>query len=68
VRATTVFVVKPAADTIIVQAVDRALLVDTLPATEQATGNAWAAQMLGIGGVIGFFLCVLFSLGGLMID
>ncbi|KAI0060540.1 MFS general substrate transporter [Artomyces pyxidatus] len=38
-----------------VQAVDRALLVDTLPPTEQATGNAWAAVMLGIGSVAGFF-------------
>ncbi|KAI0267318.1 major facilitator superfamily domain-containing protein [Gloeopeniophorella convolvens] len=38
-----------------VQAVDRALLVDTLPPSEQAKGNAWAAIMLGIGGVSGFF-------------
>lgn len=39
-----------------VQAVDRALLVDTLPTSEQAEGNAWAAQMLGIGSVVGFFI------------
>jgi solute carrier family 45 protein 1/2/4 len=39
-----------------VQAVDRALLVDTLPRAEQAKGNAWAAIMLGIGSVAGFFL------------
>ncbi|KAI0299351.1 major facilitator superfamily domain-containing protein [Multifurca ochricompacta] len=38
-----------------VQAVDRALLVDTLPRAEQAKGNAWAAIMLGIGSVGGFF-------------
>ena len=37
-------------------AVDRALLVDTLPRDEQAKGNAWAAIMVGIGGVSGFFL------------
>jgi solute carrier family 45 protein 1/2/4 len=39
-----------------VMAVDRALLVDTLPRDEQAKGNAWAAIMVGIGGVSGFFL------------
>lgn len=39
-----------------VMAVDRALLVDTLPRDEQAKGNAWAAIMFGIGGVSGFFL------------
>lgn len=39
-----------------VQAVDRALLVDTFPRTEQETGNAWAAIMQGVGGVGGFFL------------
>ncbi|KDQ54087.1 hypothetical protein JAAARDRAFT_410743 [Jaapia argillacea MUCL 33604] len=39
-----------------VQAVDRALLVDTLPTSEQASGNAWAARMLGIGSVAGFFV------------
>ncbi|KAI0301333.1 hypothetical protein BC826DRAFT_1090061 [Russula brevipes] len=38
-----------------VQAVDRALLVDTLPRDDQAKGNAWAAIMLGIGSVGGFF-------------
>jgi solute carrier family 45 protein 1/2/4 len=41
---------------LLVQAVDRALLVDTLPRAEQAKGNAWAAIMLGIGSVGGFFL------------
>ncbi|THH15535.1 hypothetical protein EW146_g4950 [Bondarzewia mesenterica] len=39
-----------------VQAVDRALLVDTVPTSEQANGNAWAACMLGIGSVAGFFI------------
>lgn len=41
---------------VLVQAVDRALLVDTLPTPEQANGNAWAAMMLGLGSVIGFFM------------
>jgi solute carrier family 45, member 1/2/4 len=40
----------------VVQAVDRALIVDTLPTSEQAAGNAWAARMLGIGSVAGFFM------------
>ena len=42
-----------------VQAVDRALLVDTLPASRQASGNAWAARMGGIGSVTGFFMYAL---------
>ena len=37
-------------------AVDRALLVDTIPSSEQASGNAWAARMLGVGSVIGYFM------------
>ncbi|KAJ7856922.1 hypothetical protein B0H13DRAFT_1641253 [Mycena leptocephala] len=41
-----------------VQAVDRALLVDTLPTAQQAAGNACAALMLGFGSVVGFFMCV----------
>jgi len=41
---------------LLVQAVDRALLVDVLSRAEQAKGNAWAAIMLGIGSVGGFFL------------
>ncbi|PPQ98305.1 hypothetical protein CVT26_013500 [Gymnopilus dilepis] len=40
----------------LVQAVDRALVVDTLPTAQQAAGNAWAARMLGIGSVVGFFV------------
>ncbi|KAH7882867.1 major facilitator superfamily domain-containing protein [Phlebopus sp. FC_14] len=39
-----------------VQALDRALLVDTLPTSEQPSGNAWAARMLAIGSVAGFFV------------
>ncbi|KAJ7628902.1 major facilitator superfamily domain-containing protein [Roridomyces roridus] len=39
-----------------VQAVDRALLVDTLPSSMQASGNAWAASMLGVGSLFGFFV------------
>ncbi|KAF8202097.1 major facilitator superfamily domain-containing protein [Mycena galopus ATCC 62051] len=39
-----------------VQAVDRALLVDTLPPAQQPAGNACAALMLGFGSVVGFFI------------
>ncbi|KAJ7050399.1 major facilitator superfamily domain-containing protein [Mycena amicta] len=39
-----------------VQAMDRALLVDTLPPSMQASANAWAARMLGVGGILGFFV------------
>jgi hypothetical protein len=38
---------------------DRALLVDALPASEQERGNAWAGRLFGLGSVIGFFACVL---------
>ena len=41
---------------VVVQAVDRVLLVDTVPSSEQASGNAWAARMLGFGSVMGFFV------------
>ncbi|KAJ7253158.1 hypothetical protein C8J57DRAFT_1076929 [Mycena rebaudengoi] len=41
-----------------VQATDRALLVNTLPPSAQAAGNACAALMLGTGSVVGFFVCV----------
>lgn len=37
---------------------DRALLVDTLPPSDQPDGNAWAARMLGIGSVAGYFVYV----------
>jgi solute carrier family 45 protein 1/2/4 len=46
-----------------VQAVDRALLVDTLPPSQQASANAWAARMLGVGSVVGFFMFALLSCG-----
>ncbi|KDR74770.1 hypothetical protein GALMADRAFT_141109 [Galerina marginata CBS 339.88] len=36
-----------------VQAVDRAFVVDTLPSSEQAAGNARAARMLGVGAIAG---------------
>ncbi|KAF9036321.1 major facilitator superfamily domain-containing protein [Panaeolus papilionaceus] len=39
-----------------VQTSNRALLVDTLPSSEQAVGNAWTARMIGIGSVLGFFV------------
>ncbi|CAE6481249.1 unnamed protein product [Rhizoctonia solani] len=39
-----------------VQAVDRALLVDILPPSLQAAGNAWAGRMFGFGSVAGFFI------------
>lgn len=39
-----------------VGALDRALLVDTLPPSDQPSGNAWAARMLAIGSVVGFFV------------
>lgn len=39
-------------------AVDRALVVDTLPSTQQPQGNAWAAGMGAVGAIVGFFVCV----------
>lgn len=39
-----------------VMAVDRALLVDTLAASQQPAANAWAAAMFSLGSVIGFFI------------
>ncbi|KAI0644153.1 hypothetical protein C8Q79DRAFT_1021988 [Trametes meyenii] len=41
------------------QAIDRALIVDTLPPSDQADANAWAAHMLGIGSVAGYFMLLL---------
>ena len=41
-----------------VMAVDRALMVDTLPSFEQPSGTAWAARMLAIGSVAGFYVYV----------
>ena len=45
-----------------VQAVDRALIVDTLPSADQADANAWAARMLGFGSVAGYFMYVISSI------
>jgi hypothetical protein len=39
-----------------VEVMNRALVVDTLSVSEQAGGNAWAACMHGIGGIVGFFV------------
>jgi solute carrier family 45 protein 1/2/4 len=41
---------------------DRALVVDTLPTSEQPAANAWAARMLGLGSVARFFVFVVASL------
>ena len=39
-----------------VMAVDRALIVDIVPLESQPAANAWAARMMGLGSVIGFFM------------
>lgn len=39
-----------------VQSTDRALIVDTLPQSEQSTGNAWAGIMQGLGSVVMFWI------------
>ena len=39
-----------------VQALDRALIVDTIPSSQQPDGNAWAARMLNVGSVLGFYM------------
>ncbi|KAF7292526.1 hypothetical protein MKEN_01477000 [Mycena kentingensis (nom. inval.)] len=39
-----------------VMSVDRALMVDSLPPSLQAPATAWAARMLGFGGLFGFFV------------
>ncbi|KAI6144983.1 MFS general substrate transporter [Pisolithus tinctorius] len=39
-----------------VQALDRALIVDILPTSEQPNGNAWAGRMVAIGSVVGFYV------------
>ncbi|GAA6010028.1 hypothetical protein JCM11491_005835 [Sporobolomyces phaffii] len=40
----------------VVQAMDRALIVDVVPPAEQASANAWAARMFGFGAVFGYGL------------
>jgi len=42
-------------------AVDRALVIDILPTSEQPSGTAWAARMLVVGSVAGFFMYVIAS-------
>ncbi|KAF7308489.1 hypothetical protein HMN09_00697900 [Mycena chlorophos] len=39
-----------------VMAADRALVVDLLPPSMQNEANAWAARMIGFGGILGFFV------------
>ncbi|CAK5284525.1 unnamed protein product, partial [Mycena citricolor] len=40
----------------VVQSMDRALIVDVLPSEMQASATGWAARMMCIGSVIGFFV------------
>lgn len=39
-----------------VMSTDRALVVDTLTASQQEEGSAWAGRMFGFGSVVGFFV------------
>ncbi|ORZ23323.1 major facilitator superfamily domain-containing protein [Absidia repens] len=39
-----------------VQASCRALIVDSLPPSQQEKGTAWAGRMLGLGNVMGYFM------------
>ena len=39
-----------------VMSTDRALVVDTLPPSQQEDGSAWAGRMFGLGSVAGFFV------------
>jgi solute carrier family 45, member 1/2/4 len=39
-----------------VMAVDRALMVDVLPSPEQPSATAWAARMVFIGAIAGFYM------------
>lgn len=39
-----------------VMSTDRALVVDTLPPSQQEEGSAWAGRMFGVGSVAGFFM------------
>ena len=41
-----------------VMAVDRALIVDVLPSPEQPSAAAWAARMIFIGAIVGFYMYV----------
>lgn len=37
-------------------AVDRALLVDVLPAAKQERANAWASRMIQVGSIAGYWM------------
>lgn len=39
----------------IVQACCRALIVDTLPQSQQQHGSAWASRMIAVGNIAGYF-------------
>jgi solute carrier family 45 protein 1/2/4 len=39
-----------------VQASCRALIVDSLPPSQQEDGTAWAGRMVGLGNVAGYFM------------
>ncbi|KAL1413550.1 hypothetical protein Q8F55_001324 [Vanrija albida] len=39
-----------------VMSTDRALIVDTLPPSQQENGNAWGSRMMGAGALAGFFV------------
>ncbi|TXT15735.1 hypothetical protein VHUM_00238 [Vanrija humicola] len=39
-----------------VMSTDRALIVDTLPPSQQESGNAWGSRMMGAGALAGFFV------------
>lgn len=39
-----------------VMALDRSLILDMLPAEQQAAGNAWVARICSIGSILGFFV------------
>ncbi|KAM0788744.1 hypothetical protein ACM66B_002836 [Microbotryomycetes sp. NB124-2] len=40
----------------VVQAMDRALLVDVVPPSQQPAANAWASRLMGVGAVFGFWM------------
>jgi len=41
-----------------VQACCRALIVDTLPVSQQQHGSAWASRMVAVGNIVGYFAYV----------
>ncbi|GJN89623.1 hypothetical protein Rhopal_002610-T1 [Rhodotorula paludigena] len=40
----------------VIQAMDRSLLVDVVPAAQQPAANAWASRMFGFGAVFGYWI------------